>query len=202
MVSVLFARKDSIYKTMPECDVWDIERDARLWPGGNSVVAHPPCRAWGRLAHMAKPRPDEKYLGIFAVDMVRKWGGVLEHPEKSRLWDACRMPKDGHYDQWGGYTILAKQCWWGHRATKPTWLYIVGCLHFPHFDILAEEGTHYVARHNGAKNSVNKDKLRLPTREREMTPPLFARWLIAVAKICDERNSVLQPNHLIGRDRP
>jgi hypothetical protein len=33
-VAVLFARKDSIYKTMPECDVWDIERDAREWPGG------------------------------------------------------------------------------------------------------------------------------------------------------------------------
>ena len=28
-VAVLFARSDSIYKSMPECDVWDIERDAR-----------------------------------------------------------------------------------------------------------------------------------------------------------------------------
>lgn len=48
-IAVLFARQDSIYKTLPGCDVWDIERDARKWPGGCPVVAHPPCRAWGRL---------------------------------------------------------------------------------------------------------------------------------------------------------
>ncbi len=29
MIAVLFARKDSIYKSLPECDVWDAERDAR-----------------------------------------------------------------------------------------------------------------------------------------------------------------------------
>jgi len=76
-VAVLFARRDSIYKTMPDCDVWDIERDARKWPGGCPVVAHPPCRAWGQLSHMANPRPDEKELAIFAVDQVRKFGGGI-----------------------------------------------------------------------------------------------------------------------------
>lgn len=33
-VAVLFARADSIYKTMPQCDVYDIERDARTTRGG------------------------------------------------------------------------------------------------------------------------------------------------------------------------
>ena len=28
-VAVLFARADSNYKAMPECDVWDAERDAQ-----------------------------------------------------------------------------------------------------------------------------------------------------------------------------
>jgi hypothetical protein len=48
-VAILFARKDSIYKTMPGCDVWDIDRDARNWPGGAPIVGHPPCRAWGPI---------------------------------------------------------------------------------------------------------------------------------------------------------
>ena len=61
-VAVLFARADSIYKSMPGCDVYDIERDARTWPGGAPVVAHPPCRSWGKFAHMAKPRPGEREL--------------------------------------------------------------------------------------------------------------------------------------------
>jgi len=51
MISVLFARSDSNYKTLPGVDVWDAERDARTWPGGNPVVAHPPGRALGRLRH-------------------------------------------------------------------------------------------------------------------------------------------------------
>ncbi|MWL55341.1 hypothetical protein GQL84_23735, partial [Escherichia coli] len=62
---------------MPECDVFDIERDARTFAGGMPVVAHPPCRAWGRLRKFAKPRPDEKALALFAVAQVRAFGGVL-----------------------------------------------------------------------------------------------------------------------------
>ena len=69
-VAVLFARADSNYKQLPECDVWDAERDARKWPGGCPVVAHPPCRAWGRLRHFAKPRDDEKDL---ARDHIATW---------------------------------------------------------------------------------------------------------------------------------
>ena len=86
-VAVLFARADSIYKTMPECDVYDIERDARTWPGGCPVVAHPPCRAWGKLFYFAKPRAGEKELGPFAANQVRRFGGVLEHPKDSKLSD-------------------------------------------------------------------------------------------------------------------
>ncbi|WP_202122885.1 hypothetical protein, partial [Escherichia coli] len=76
-IAVLFARVDSNYKAMPECDVFDIERDARTFAGGMPVVAHPPCRAWGRLRKFAKPRPDEKALALFAVAQVRAFGGVL-----------------------------------------------------------------------------------------------------------------------------
>lgn len=48
-ISVLFARRDSVYKQFEDFDVWDIDRDARPWLGGTPVIAHPPCHAWGRL---------------------------------------------------------------------------------------------------------------------------------------------------------
>ena len=46
-VVVLFVRADSIYKTLPGVECYDEARDARTWPGGCPVVAHPPCRTWG-----------------------------------------------------------------------------------------------------------------------------------------------------------
>ena len=87
-VAVLFARSDSVYKTLPGCDVYDMERDARIYDGPHPVVAHPPCRAWGRLRVFASPRPDERNLARLAVAMVREFGGVLEHPAGSTLWAA------------------------------------------------------------------------------------------------------------------
>jgi len=59
--AVLFARADSIYKQL-DCDVWDQERDALRWPGGASIVAHPPCRSWGRLRKLAKPLLDATHV--------------------------------------------------------------------------------------------------------------------------------------------
>lgn len=101
-VAVLFARADSVYKTLPGVDVWDEARDARKWPGGCPVVAHPPCRAWGKLFYFAKPIDGEKDLALFAVDQVRQFGGVLEHPKDSKLWAAADLPRPGHVDAWGG----------------------------------------------------------------------------------------------------
>ena len=75
IVAVLFARRDSVYKTLPDLDVWDEPRDARKWPGGTSLVAHPPCRAWGRFKKFAKPAPHEKQLARDAVAHIRRWGG-------------------------------------------------------------------------------------------------------------------------------
>lgn len=91
-VAVLFARSDSIYKDMDGVDVFDAERDARTWQGGCPLVAHPPCRAWGRLRSFANPRPDEKNLARLAVALVREFGGVLEHPAGSTLWPSQKLP--------------------------------------------------------------------------------------------------------------
>lgn len=116
-VAVLFARRDSVYKTLPNCDVWDIDRDARLWLGGSPVVAHPPCRAWGRLRQFANPRPDEKELAIYAIDMVRKWRGVVEHPAGSSLWPHLGLPAPGKKDDHGRWEYISTGS--GTRPQKP-----------------------------------------------------------------------------------
>ena len=79
-VAILFARADSCYKALSGCDVYDMERDARTYDGPRPVVAHPPCRAWGRLKHMANPRPDERNLARVrggAIAVHRRNVGVV-----------------------------------------------------------------------------------------------------------------------------
>lgn len=180
-VAVLFDRADSIYKTMPECDVYDIERDARTWSGGCPVVAHPPCRAWGRLRTFAKPRPDEKDLARWAVSMVREWGGVLEHPAGSTLWTDQSLPAPGGVDSFGGWTLAAPQKWWGHKAEKSTWFYIVGCgpLDIPDVPLVLGEASHVVQ-----SRKRHDYRPHISKAEREHTPEPLARWLVELASRC------------------
>lgn len=183
-VAVLFARADSVYKTLPDCDVWDAERDARKWQGGAPVVAHPPCRAWGAFAMFAKPREDEKALAPWAVDQVRRHGGVLEHPYASKLWPELGLPEPGERDEWGGWTLPIHQHWWGHRAEKKTRLYIVGCEpgHIPEIPMVLGEPTHVIGDVGRAKDGNKRPEVS--KAEREHTPPALAAWLCELARRC------------------
>ena len=183
-VAVLFARADSVYKTIPGCDVYDMERDARIYDGPHPVVAHPPCRAWATLRHHAKPRPDERNLGRLAVALVREFGGVLEHPHRTTLWQAQRLPEAGRMDAYGGFTLVIDQNWWGHRAQKRTRLYVVGCepRNVPDMPLKLGEATHTVGLWSGrnkhtCRPSINKS-------EYESTPPDLAAWLVELARRC------------------
>ena len=180
-VSVLFVRKDSVYKQLG-VDFWDKERDARLYNGPNPVVAHPPCRAWGQLSHFAKPEPGEKELALFAIDIIRKYGGVLEHPRASRLWPEY-LPLPGRTDEYGGYSISVDQFWWGHKARKRTLLYIVGCPHkeLPPIPLRFDAIEHVVSSSSRSKRGKLKE---IGKKEREATPVDFAIWLIKVAACC------------------
>lgn len=182
MVAVLFARADSIYKAIGGLDVFDDERDARTYSGDMPVVAHPPCRAWGRLRHFARPRPDEKQLAFFAVDQVRRCGGVLEHPECSSFWVAAGLPRPGAgFDAFGGWTLCMDQHWLGHRARKRTWLYVVGVrpVDMPALPLRLDEPTHVIAT---SRRQRGGGYLEVSKREREATPPDMAAFLIEVAK--------------------
>lgn len=168
---MLYVRRDSIYKGLAlEC--FDEHRDARTYEGLLPVVAHPPCRAWGRLRHFAKPRHDERDMALHAVDLVRRLGGVLEHPQNSLLWPVAGLPGPGHRDAWGGWTLVANQSAWGHEAPKPSRFYIVGCepVSLPALPIRLGEPA-------GRIENMCRQK-------RERTPPELARWLCEVAEIC------------------
>ncbi len=174
MIAVLFARSDSIYKSIPGLDVYDSFRDARTYSGNFPVVAHPPCRAWGRLRHLAKPRSDEKALAFFAVDYVRRLGGVLEHPASSTLWNAAALPAPGLIDTFGGFTFPIYQSDFGHVAPKATWLYICGCkpsdLPAIPFNLGLSPGRVELMSHVA----------------REKTPLDLATWLLSVASRCSK----------------
>ena len=120
---------------------WDEKRDARNYAGPWPVVAHPPCGPWGALKHLY--RGNEHDCGPRAVEQVRAFGGVLEHPKRSDLWDHCGLPlpikretcgtvtNPCHFwsvqlDEYDGWSVEVDQCAWGHVARKPTWLYFVG----------------------------------------------------------------------------
>ncbi len=179
-IAVLFARADSIYKQLPGCDVWDVERNALLWPGGCPVIAHPPCRAWGRLRGLAHIIEEEKALGPWAIEQVRRYGGVLEHPQGSTLWPHCKMPKSGQRDSYGGWTLPIHQFWLGHRAEKRTWLYIVGIepADIPVLPLVLGEAPCTISTtHRNYRTKPETTKA-----EREHTPRPLAEYLVELAR--------------------
>lgn len=183
-VAVLFARADSVYKTIPGCDVYDMDRDARTYDGPWPVVAHPPCRAWGNFAMFAKPRPDERNLARLAVALVREFGGVLEHPYGSKLWKAQMLPNQGERDQFGGFTLVIDQHWWGHRAQKRTKLYIVGVEPSDVPDLPMKLGRAEFVIGDVGRASKGDDRPEISKAEREHTPPELAMWLLELARRC------------------
>lgn len=167
-VAVLFVRKTNHYAELG-ADCYDFDRNALTWQGGCPGIFHPPCRSWGQLAHMAKPRPGERELAVWAMAMVRKHGGVVEHPYSSRLWIESGCLGFGMRDHHGGVLVPVLQSWWGHRAPKKSALYIVGPI--PEIPYLED-----------APTSTTVERMGRPERER--TPAALASWLVQVARAC------------------
>ena len=160
---------------------WDEKRDALRYQGKFPVVAHPPCRSWSRLRHFAKAPAYERDLAILAVSQVRKFGGVLEHPSGSALWPYMNLPVGQATDEYGGYSIVVDQNWWGHKARKRTLLYIVGLKRslLPIMPIDLAEPSYTVSTWSGHRGKQHRPEM--PKSERHLTPPSFARWLCELA---------------------
>lgn len=187
-VAALFVRADSVYKTMAGVDAWDEARDARNWQGGAPVVAHPPCRCWGTLAHRAKPADveAEKELARWSIRQIRVWGGVLEHPAASALWSEMGLAQPGAIDAHGGRTIRADQFRWDHRAEKLSLFYVVGVRYPELVESLPRRRTDRPAMCIGNPRGVPHGhpdwRPELLKADRERTPPALAEWLVGVAR--------------------
>jgi len=173
-VAVLFSHARTHYRELPGVEIWDRRRDARGYAGPHPVVAHPPCRTYSRyLNKQCKAPPDEHLLAIFAVACVRTYGGVLEHPRLSALWDRCNLPPPGQSDRWG-LTIEIWQWWFGYPGGKKrTWLYCCGVQpkDLPPIPFrLWTPGDH--------------ERWRTMSQvARSRTPPELCRWLVSVARL-------------------
>lgn len=180
---------------------YDTARDAKTYAGPWPVVAHPPCGPWGPMRHLSSGEGEEQdaTCGPHGVAMVRRWGGVLEHPKGSTLFASCGMPRPGELpDEWGGVTFEVSQVDWGHVARKRTWLYVVGV---PLGNIPpkppAREPTHWAS---GSRGTSSRRGAPVPAgikvcsaQQRRRTPPDFARWLVAIASRAVPQSSGATP---------
>lgn len=172
------------YPKIGGVDVWDEQRDARVYAGPLPVIAHPPCGPWGNLRAFCTKQ--DRSLAPVAVEQVRRWGGVLEHPQGSKLWPECGLPKPGEPpDASGGFSVQVEQVAWGHKATKATWLYFVGVDRNLVERTRRTGGTptHVVSQTRG-KNA--RGLKRLGDDVRHLTPPAFAEWLVTLVRTVRE----------------
>jgi hypothetical protein len=162
MIAALYVRTDGPYANRPGVDLWDEKRDARLYDGPHPVVAH-----------------------------VRRWGGVLEHPEGSRAWEHFGLPEPRHGAGWvrslfdNGWSCSVDQGRYGHKARKRSWLYYSGRSTPPELDWTPATSSVWVCSGPGgrtAEERAAKGITLLSKREHSLTPVPFAELLLSIAR--------------------
>lgn len=202
-VAALFVDPRGPYSKIPGVDLWDAQRNARGYSGPHPVVAHPPCARWCKLAKNIAARfpfrPEMQVgadAGLFAsaLEKVRKYGGVLEHPAWSLAWPAFGLttpPSKGGWlrsgrDEW---VCTVAQSAYGHAAKKLTWLLLVGPEPTAPMRWEQPRGTkkltHFAQRHPGDFNDTDRGhESRMSGKETHLTPPAFAELLVELARGC------------------
>lgn len=206
-IAALYVATGGPYFNLEGVRAFDEEDDARMYMGPHPIVAHPPCQRYGRFwkgqpgnikKGIVERKGDDQGCFKSALFDVRRWGGVIEHPENSNAWemfDLQKPPREGGWiksDGDGGWTCRVEQGQYGHYCPKPTWLYAVGVNPLPELrwgvhpvqdedfppDAVARHGIAYcrkaglMAFKGGGKNSA----------PRTHTPPEFRDVLIAMAR--------------------
>jgi hypothetical protein len=206
-IAALYVETGGSYFNLEGVNPWDKEEDARMYGGPYPVVAHPECQRWGKFwkgqpgninRGIVERKGDDEGCFKSALFDVRRFGGVLEHPEHSHAWrhfNLAKPPRQGGWikaDKYGGWTCRVEQGRYGHYAPKPTWLYAVGIDPLPELrwgvykvkaedfppDVLAKHGIDYcrkaglLAFKGGGRGSA----------VRNGTPTEFRDLLIAMAR--------------------
>lgn len=187
MIAALFVQTGGTYFGLEGVDPWDEPRDARLYPGPWPVVAHPPCQLWVNLAALNFKRWGGEHNrpgndgGCFAsaLDSLRRWGGVLEHPAGSNAWPAHGLPAPRGIG-WqrtvlGEWVCEVWQSAYGHPARKRTWLLYGGEQDPFEFNWERRAGTHQVGWFDRIKPTLGK-------KAASATPPAFRDALVALAR--------------------
>lgn len=199
MIAALFVLKNGPYYGLKNVDPWDKERDARKYNGPHKVIAHPPCERWGRYWSGGPSCKTRKKLGdddgcfASAINSVRRFGGVLEHPEASHAWRVFGLfapPRNGGWVAAGdfiGWTCCVEQGWYGHQARKATWLYAVG-IDLPKLKWgrapgdFARLDVGFHSKEERARAIKTGACQRLSSRQRKLTPVKFRDVLIKMVE--------------------
>ena len=205
MIAALFVDRRGCYSGLPNVDLWDESRDARLYKGQYPVVAHPPCARWCKLAGLVEARYGYKKGddgGCFkaALDAVRAYGGVLEHPAFSDAWPAFDLmqPLPNVWSRCidGGWIADVRQLDFEHPAEKRTWLYAFGATTLPMFTPKMRRAPNAMVGRTWVKEAQptarvsflrNQDAVpstlrRLSSKEASGTPPAFRDVLLSIAR--------------------
>ena len=191
-IAALFVETDGAYFGLPGVEPWDEARDARNYRGPHPVIAHPPCQRWGALAAVNFKRWGGLHNmpgndgGTFATALhaVKLWGGVLEHPAKSRAWRHFGLTEPSGVG-WqrsadGAWVCEVWQSAYGHRASKATWLYCRAPAKPPELRWDRPAGTHQVGFHD--QRGKERNKPTLSRKEASATPVEFRDVLLELAR--------------------
>jgi hypothetical protein len=197
MIAALYVETGGCYFDVAGVIPWDRGRDARAYDGPHAVIAHPPCERWGRYWNGGPSAKVKRELGAddgcfaAALTAVRRFGGVLEHPEGSLAYPTFglhRPPKTGGWVQTSGreWVCCVEQGHYGHLARKASWLLYVGDETPPDLiwgscgqRLRPDAGFHSAAeRARAVKTGACQ---RLSRRQRLATPLPFRDLLIALA---------------------
>ena len=187
MIAALYVESDGVYAGVPDVELWDEARDARAYPGPWPVVAHPPCQRWCQLASVNHARwetPIGEDGGTFAaaLNAVRRWGGVLEHPAYSLAWSHYGLPRPtrGGWSQSlndPGIVTEVSQVAYGHDSRKRTWLYAVGV------NAAVMDWREMPARRVVGAGVHSGQSMGRPRDDRSLhTPPAFRDALLGLAR--------------------